>query len=131
MEYRQVKVHTEGMQKYIFGAFALLLVLFGLLFFRDGWSSNNPNPSSTNQPMPIETGVDANLSPEALALEVSAQVIGLTESEAIELIESKDGLISYRITRRDDENFVVTMDYRTDRINLEIEKDFVVSANVG
>jgi len=131
MEYRQVKVHTEGMQKYIFGAFALLLVLFGLLFFRDGWSSNNPNPSSTNQPMPIETGVDANLSPEALTLEVSAQVIGLTESEAIELIESKDGLISYRITRRDDENFVVTMDYRTDRINLEIEKDFVVSANVG
>lgn len=69
--------------------------------------------------------------PEALAAEIAAAVIGKTEQEAMEMINSKGGQITYRIVKRDDESFPVTMDYRMDRINLEIENGVITSASVG
>ena len=69
--------------------------------------------------------------PEALAAELAASVIGKTEQEAIEMINNKGGQITYRIVKRDSESFPVTMDYRMDRINLEIEKGIITSASVG
>lgn len=40
-------------------------------------------------------------------------------------------LIPYRITRRDDEHYIVTYDFRFDRINLEIDEGIVTKADVG
>lgn len=69
--------------------------------------------------------------PDALAEEIARAVVGKTEAEAISLITGKGVGLIYRVVKRDGESFVVTMDYRTDRINLEIEKDIVTAANVG
>lgn len=69
--------------------------------------------------------------PDALAEEIARAVIGKTEAEAVSLITGKGVGLIYRVVKRDGESFVVTTDYRTDRINLEIEKDIVVEANVG
>ena len=69
--------------------------------------------------------------PDSMTLALAEEVIGLTEQEAIELIENKSGLIIYRVVKRDGENFPVTMDYRLDRINLEITQGTVTYAYVG
>lgn len=69
--------------------------------------------------------------PDSMTLALAEQVIGLSEQEAIQLIENKSGQISYRIVKRDGESFPVTMDYRLDRINLEITQDVVTYAYVG
>ena len=69
--------------------------------------------------------------PDALAEEIARAVVGKTEAEAISLITGKGVGLIYRVVKRDGESFVITMDYRTDRINLEIEKDIVTAANVG
>lgn len=69
--------------------------------------------------------------PEALATEIAAVVVGKTEAEAISMIESKGGQVSYRIVKRDGESFPVTMDYRMDRVNLEIENGVITNASVG
>ena len=66
-----------------------------------------------------------------MVLALAEEVIGLTEEKAIELIENKSGMIMYRIVKRDGENFPVTMDYRLDRINLEITEGIVTYAYVG
>lgn len=69
--------------------------------------------------------------PDSMTLALTEEVIGLTEEEAIELIENKSGQIVYRIVKRDGESFPVTMDYRLDRINLEITQGVVTYAYVG
>jgi hypothetical protein len=69
--------------------------------------------------------------PESMVLALAEEVIGLPEEKAIELIENKSGMIMYRIVKRDGENFPVTMDYRLDRINLEITEGIVTYAYVG
>jgi len=56
-------------------------------------------------------------------------LIGKTEEEAKILIEESG--FYWCVTKRDDRYFVVTMDYRMSRINLEIEDRIVVSANIG
>jgi hypothetical protein len=119
------------MKKIRIGAFALLLLLFALLVLRDGWNSNNQVPSPTAQPSSTESSGESSLEPSELVLEVSLLVIGKTETDAIALIDSKSGEVTYRVVRRDDEIFAVTMDYRTDRINLEIDKNIVTAANIG
>lgn len=54
---------------------------------------------------------------------------GLTEAEAKAKIEAA-GLVA-RITRKDGELYIVTRDYRLDRINLEIVKEKVTKAYTG
>jgi hypothetical protein len=68
---------------------------------------------------------------DPLAQEIAALVIGMTETEAIALIDQKSPQFEYRIVMRDGESFAVTMDYRINRINLEIDGKFVVNAYVG
>ncbi len=68
---------------------------------------------------------------DPLAQEIAALVIGMTETEAIALIDQKSPKFEYRIVMRDGESFAVTMDYRINRINLEIDGKFVVNAYVG
>jgi hypothetical protein len=60
---------------------------------------------------------------------VACEVIGLNELEAVDYIES-EGYYS-RIAARDDESFALTMDYRSDRINLFVKEGKVSDATVG
>jgi hypothetical protein len=65
----------------------------------------------------------------ARAEEVAHDVVGRTEKEAVAAIEQA-GLVA-RTVMRDGEAFVVTDDWRTDRINLTVEGEVVVRAEVG
>ena len=70
--------------------------------------------------------------PSDIAEAIASEVIGMSESDAIAKIEAvTDPPLTARVVRRDDENFVVTMDYRLDRINLEIDDDIVTKTSTG
>ena len=70
--------------------------------------------------------------PSDVAEAIASEVIGMSESEAIATIEAvTDPPLSARVVRRDDENFAVTMDYRLDRINLEVDDDIVTKTSIG
>ena len=61
--------------------------------------------------------------------DMATHVIGMKEKEATAAISTIGG--SSRIGRRDKENFALTLDYRTDRITLEIDNGIVTAAIVG
>jgi hypothetical protein len=65
----------------------------------------------------------------ARAEAVARDVVGRSEEEAVLAIEQA-GLVA-RTVMRDGEAFVVTDDWRTDRINLTVEREVVVQADVG
>ena len=94
--------------------------------------NSNPEVTSSYLPAPTESGSDMEFAPSDTAQAVADEVIGMSEAEAIETIAgiSSEALTS-RIVRRDDENFIVTMDYRLDRINLEIDNGIVTQASIG
>jgi hypothetical protein len=56
-------------------------------------------------------------------------LIGMTENAALNHLEACD--IRFRVTRRDSLVAVVTSDYDTDRINLEIDNNKVTRAIYG
>lgn len=56
-------------------------------------------------------------------------LLGMTEDEAVKALEIEN--LEARIVRRDDEYFVGIMDYRLDRVNLEIEDGVVVKVVAG
>ena len=59
-------------------------------------------------------------------------MIGMSEEEAIQTIEGiSSEQLTARVVRRDAENFAVTLDYRLDRINLEIDNGIVTKAFIG
>jgi hypothetical protein len=66
-------------------------------------------------------------------LEVSdkraSQLVGLSE-RASELCAEINGW-GYRVVQRDGEDFAVTMDYRSNRINVKIKDDEVIEVTVG
>ena len=94
--------------------------------------SSNPEVTSSYLPAPTESGSDMELAPSATAQAVADEVIGMSEAEAIETIAgiSSEALTS-RIVRRDEESFMITMDYRLDRINLQIDNGIVTTTYVG
>jgi hypothetical protein len=59
----------------------------------------------------------------------AAGYIGLSESDAEALAADKDQTV--RIAGRDGECFALTMDYRSDRVNLYLEDGAVVAATIG
>ena len=73
-------------------------------------------------PMP-----DLGVTPETTALADS--LVGMSEGEAVMKVEATGRTI--RIARRDKENFAMTMDYRPDRINIEVDADIVTKVTVG
>jgi len=83
----------------------------------------------TNNPTVEETEIQVHPTSVISTDDVSRAVIGIKESEAISKIETLG--LKARVTKRDDETFTVTMDFREDRINLEVVDGLVVSANVG
>lgn len=70
--------------------------------------------------------------PSPTVIAVSQDVIGMTEDQAIQTIEGiSSEQLTARVVRRDDENFAVTMDYRINRINLEIDNGLVTKTFIG
>ena len=97
-------------------------------------SCSNPGDStatSTTNPSPNASLVTElpDMEPTQATKDMAKKVIGMHEKDAIAAIEGMGD--SYRIARRDDETFALTMDYRPDRINLEIDNDIVTAANIG
>ena len=64
-----------------------------------------------------------------LTQEFAATLLGMNVVEAEALAKSQ-GFMS-RIVERDGESFMITMDYRTNRVNLIVENDIITKAHVG
>lgn len=56
-------------------------------------------------------------------------LIGKYEEEALEIISSSK--FTYRIIRRDNTNYIVTHDFRLDRLNLEIDNKKITTISIG
>jgi len=97
-------------------------------------SSQSPNDAVTSSsiPAPESSSSDMQFEPSATVVAVSQEVIGMTEEQAIQTIEGiSSEQLTARVVRRDDENFAVTMDYRINRINLEIDNGLVTKTFIG
>ena len=56
-------------------------------------------------------------------------LVGQTETDAITWIRALG--MRCRVMRRDKESFMGTCDYRTDRVNLEVDNGNVTKASIG
>lgn len=61
--------------------------------------------------------------------EIASSYVGLSEQDAINKAK-KDGL-TYRVTERDGEGLMATMDYSADRINFAVTNNKITSASCG
>jgi hypothetical protein len=94
--------------------------------------SSDTEVTSSAIPTPESSGSDMQFEPSETAQAVAAEVIGMTEAEAISTIESVSSEeLTYRVTRRDDESYPMTKDYRLNRINLEIDNGLVTKTSIG
>lgn len=97
-----------------------------------GSQSPDDAVTSTAIPTPESSSSDMQYEPSPTVIAVSQEVIGMTEEEAIQTIEGiSSEQVTARVVRRDDENFAVTMDYRINRINLEIDNGLVTKTFIG
>jgi hypothetical protein len=63
------------------------------------------------------------------AAAIADSVVGRSEPEAVSVIEAAG--LTVRVMSRDGEDFAMTFDFRTDRINLDVVDGIVVAATVG
>jgi hypothetical protein len=91
----------------------------------------SPTPEKSPTPEPTSsTDFESEMNNQIrLTQDFAATLIGMNVVEAEALAKSK-GFIS-RITERDGESFIVTMDYRTNRVNLIVENDIITKTFVG
>lgn len=61
--------------------------------------------------------------------DAAAQLVGLNEQVATTCAANEGW--KFRVVARDGEDFMVTADYRTDRVNLTVENGIVTAINVG
>lgn len=112
-------------------------ILIGVIvsgFLLTGCSSQDPDAAvtSTTNPSPNALYSDFPTEPSATAVAVAAEVIGMTEVLAIQTIEGISvEQLTARVVRRDDEFYPMTMDYRINRINLEIDNGLVTKTSIG
>lgn len=112
-------------------------ILIGVIvsgFLLTGCSSQDPDAAvtSTTNPSPNASYSDFPTEPSATALAVAAEVIGMTEEDAIETIEGiSSQQLTARVVRRDGESYAITEDYRLSRINLEIDNGLVTRTYIG
>ena len=57
------------------------------------------------------------------------RLVGMSEKDAIKMIGSHEMVA--RVVSRDGENFTVTADFHTGRVNLDIVDEVVTAANAG
>jgi hypothetical protein len=82
---------------------------------------------TTMAPDNTEAPVDSSPEPEFPGGVES--LVGLPEAEAVAAIEAAG--FEARIIERDGESFAITMDYRVDRVNLEITEGIIDGASIG
>jgi hypothetical protein len=61
--------------------------------------------------------------------ELLESLIGMNKESGTELCKENDYKV--RIKREDSNNYVITMDLRFDRINLEIDKGLITKCDIG
>lgn len=61
--------------------------------------------------------------------ELLESLIGLTKEEGTKVCLDNDYKVE--ITREDSNNYVITMDFRFDRINLELDKGIITKCDIG
>ena len=61
--------------------------------------------------------------------ELLESLIGLTKEEGSKLCLENDYKV--RVTREDSNNYVIAMDLRLDRINLELDKGIITKCDIG
>jgi PBP1b-binding outer membrane lipoprotein LpoB len=119
------------MTKKFIGIFVSALVVSGCAA-NDPDAAQEPSTGVTATAMPTPQSSDYQFEPSPTVTALSQEVIGMTEEEAIQTIEGVSGEeVTYRVTRRDDENYAMTMDYRINRINLEIDNGIVTKTSIG
>jgi hypothetical protein len=88
--------------------------------------------TSTAMPTPDSSSSEMQFEPSTTVIAVSQEVIGMTEEQAIQTIEGiSSEQLDFRVVRRDDESYPMTMDYRINRINLEIDDGLVTKTSIG
>jgi hypothetical protein len=113
--------------KSLAGAVVAMLVLTAC-----GSQSPDTGVTSTALPTPESSSSDMQFEPSPTVIAVSQEVIGMTEDQAIQTIEGiSSEQLAYRVVRRDDEFYPMTMDYRINRINLEIDDGLVTKTSIG
>jgi len=91
---------------------------------------SEPTPV-VSEPLPVEPGTSepVDVADPAAATATAEEIIGLTEDKAAAVVEGAG--LAWRVVERDGEQFPVTADYRTDRVNAVIADGVVTSAKVG
>jgi hypothetical protein len=91
----------------------------------EGLPPPSPRPSVASNPCLPEGGPE--VPPDVQAL--TDEYIGLSAPAAKQLAAEQER--TTRIAGRDGECFALTMDYRSDRVNLYLEDGLVVAATIG
>ena len=92
-------------------------------------------PTQEQTPMPSEPPQDQTdweqQWQEAIAKtrDFGATLIGMNITEAEQRAQTAG--FTLRIVERDGESFAITMDYRTDRVNVKVTKDIITEYSVG
>ncbi len=61
--------------------------------------------------------------------EIKDLIIGMSYDDAKKICDENN--IWLRMTMRDGERFIITMDLRMDRLNVHIENDLIVKSKIG
>jgi hypothetical protein len=113
-------------------AIRLMPLIATLALTACGAPSPDNGVTSSAMPTPQSSSSDMQFEPSQTAIAVADEVIGMSETEAIATIEGiSSEQLTARVVRRDDENFAVTMDYRLNRINLEVDNGIVTKTFIG
>ena len=118
----------------------LVLIALGLTLLLAGCStdtspSSAPTPSPSGSPSPSSSAQTSSPCLSGGTAEVpdsapdTTVYLGLTEQEAKALAQD-NGFIT-RVAARDDECLVLTMDYRSNRVNLYLVDGQVAAATIG
>jgi hypothetical protein len=67
--------------------------------------------------------------PSVLAQDTVNVLVGLTEANAVKMAADKNWIV--RIAKRDAEEFMLTMDYITNRVNLTVIAGVVTQVSIG
>jgi hypothetical protein len=87
-------------------------------------------PPMVTEPMPIEPEpVEPGDVAIGIAPEEAETLVGLSEAEAVAAGEAQGWVV--RVVARDGEEFPITMDYSTERVNLTVVDDVVIEVYVG
>ncbi len=60
--------------------------------------------------------------------QIREKIIGMTEEDSIRLISENN--INYRIVIKDSKPYIITCDFRMDRLNLEIENNIIIKYEI-